>query len=114
MPLTDPVSKKAFKPLCEKLLIMEKIVTLWVTKINHTFFVTQLTENIYFFVPTTPTAALYAYANTQFPNHLKIVFTTRSVAQRMAVHEDGTFFFKYDDVHKMLDKRQVVRVFYER
>ena len=75
---------------------------------------------------------IYAYSDTQFPNCLKIGFTTRTVLQRMAEHyptllpnqtftvlldefavrDDGTFF-KDHDVHKVLDKRKVERVLYE-
>ena len=69
---------------------------------------------------------IYAYSDSQFPNCLKIGFTTRTVAERMsehyptllpsqtftieldefAVREDGTFFKDYD-VHKVLNKRKV-------
>jgi hypothetical protein len=72
---------------------------------------------------------IYAYADTQFPNCLKIGFTTRTVAQRMAEHyptllpnqtftvvldefavrDDGSFF-KDHDIHKVLDKRKVEHV----
>lgn len=72
---------------------------------------------------------IYAYSDTQFPNCLKIGFTTRTVAQRMAEHyptllpnqtftvlldefavRDGGTFFKDHDVHKVLDKRKVEHV----
>ena len=72
---------------------------------------------------------IYAYADTQFPHCLKVGFTTRTVAQRMAEHyptllpnqtytveldefavrDDGTFF-KDHDVHKVLDRRKVEHV----
>lgn len=63
---------------------------------------------------------LYAYADSQFPNCLKVGFTTRTVLERMAEHyptvlpsqtytvaldefsvrQDGTFF-KDHDIHKV-------------
>ena len=75
---------------------------------------------------------IYAYADTQFPDCLKVGFTTRTVAERMAEHyptllpnqtytialdafavrEDGTFF-KDHDIHKVLEKRKVERVLFD-
>ena len=72
---------------------------------------------------------VYAYADSQFPDCLKIGFTTRTVAARMAEHyptvlpnqtytialdelavrDDGSFF-KDHDVHKVLDKRKVEHI----
>ena len=72
---------------------------------------------------------IYAYSDTQFPNCLKVGFTTRTVAQRMAEHyptllprqtytieldefavrDDGAFF-KDHDIHKVLEKCKVARV----
>jgi len=72
---------------------------------------------------------VYAYSDSQFPDCLKVGFTTRSVAARMAEHyptvlpnqtytieldelairEDGTFF-KDHHIHKVLERRKIERV----
>ena len=72
---------------------------------------------------------VYAYSDSQFPGCLKIGFTTRAVAERMAEHyptvlpnqthtieldefavrDDGTFF-KDHHIHKVLQRRNVERV----
>jgi len=72
---------------------------------------------------------IYAYSDSQFPDCLKVGFTTRTVIDRMAEHyptvlpnqtytialdelavrEDGTFF-KDHHIHKVLEKRKVERV----
>lgn len=72
---------------------------------------------------------VYAYSDSQFSGCLKVGFTTRTVAERMAEHyptvlpnqtftveldelavrEDGTFF-KDHHIHKVLEKRKVERV----
>ena len=80
------------------------------------------------FPPLQP-ARIYAYSDSQFADCLKVGFTTRTVAARMAEHyptvlpnqtytialdelavrDDGSFF-KDHDVHKVLDKRKVEHV----
>jgi hypothetical protein len=80
------------------------------------------------FPPLSP-PRIYAYADTNFPDCLKVGFTSRTVAERMAEHyptklpqqpytvvldeiamrEDGSFF-KDHEVHRVLDKHQFPRI----
>lgn len=85
-----------------------------------------MTESL--FQPLQP-PRVYAYSDSQFPDCLKVGFTSRSVIERMAEHyptvlpnqtytialdelavrEDGTFF-KDHHIHKVLEKRNIERV----